>query len=623
MVFNSAFSRRRFLKLAGMAPAAKIVGIQMAAAEDREFRHALTLFDDIKYPPDFKHFNYVNPDAPKGGRVRFGAVGSFDSLNPYTFKGDPGSAVSNETLLTSAHDEPSTEYGLVASAVWHPEDRSMVVYRLRPEARFHDGKAMTPDDVIWSLEALREAHPFYNAYYKNITRTEQTGDHEVTFTFAEKGNRELPLITGQLPVLPKHWWTAKDDKGRQRDIKETTLETPLGSGAYVATEVKPGVSIKMKRVPDYWGKDLAVNLGTDNFDEIEYIFFRDANVAFEAFKSDQYDWRTESSSKNWATGYDFPAIRDGRAVKEEITLKQVEGMQSWAMNMRRNKFKDVRLRRALNFAFDFEWSNINLFYDQYTRSRSYFNNSDMEATGLPSTEELAILEPLKDQLPPEVFTTEYTNPVNDTRQNRRKNLREAAGLLEQAGWKITQDSGKSVLTNESGELLTVELLLDSPLFERIALPYKQQLELLGITVTIKTVDSAQYARRQQTFDYDIIVGSWGQSLSPGNEQREFWGSEAAKRDGSRNYIGIENPAIDKLIETIIYAQDRNSLITACKALDRALIWNHYVVPMWYIAYERTARWDRFGRPEILPILSTGFPSVWWWDEDKAKKVAAK
>ncbi len=320
------------------------------------------------------------------------------------------------------------------------------------------------------MQALKEAHPFYNAYYKNIVKAEQTGDNEVTFAFSEKGNRELPLITGQMPVLPKHWWTGKDTNGKARDIRETTLEVPLGSGAYMASEVKPGASIRMKRVADYWAKDLPVQVGQDNFDEIEYIYFRDANVAFEAFKGDQFDWRTENSSKMWATGYDFPAIASGRAVKEEIQLKQVEGMQSWALNIRRPKFRDVRVRQALNYAFDFEWANTNLFYGQYARSRSYFNNSEMEAKGLPSPEELAILEPLKDKLPPEVFTAEYTNPVNDTPQNRRKNMRQAAKLLDEAGWKVTQDGGKSVIKNDKGERLTVEFLLDSPLFERIALP---------------------------------------------------------------------------------------------------------------------------------------------------------
>ncbi|MCX7350015.1 MAG: extracellular solute-binding protein, partial [Alphaproteobacteria bacterium] len=339
-------NRRTLLKLATLAPAAKLVGIQMAHAEDREFRHALTLFQDIKYPADFKHFDYVNPAAPKGGRVRFGLVGSFDNLNPYTFKGEPGPAVQNDTLLTSALDEPSTEYGLLASGVWYPEDRSMVVYRLRPEARFQDGTPITPEDVIWSMQALRDAHPQYNAYYKNIAKADQTGEHEVTFTFNQKGNRELPLITGQLPVLSKAWWTGKDAKGKQRNIKETSFEVPLGSGAYVADDVKLGTSIRMKRVADYWAKDLPVNIGQNNFDTIEYIYFRDANVAFEAFKGDQYDWRTETSSKMWATGYDFPAVKDGRVVKEEIKLRQVEGMQGWALNLRRNKFEDARVRQA-------------------------------------------------------------------------------------------------------------------------------------------------------------------------------------------------------------------------------------------------------------------------------------
>lgn len=615
-------SRRTLLKLAGLVPAAKIVGVQFAAAGDRDFRHALTLFDDVKYPADFTRFDYVNPDAPKGGRVRFGIVGSFDNLNPYTFKGEAGKAVMNDTLLTSALDEPSTEYALVASGVWHPEDRSVVVYRLRSEARFHDGKPMTPEDVIWSMQALREAQPFYNFYYKNIAKAEQTGDHEVTFTFSQQGNRELPLITGQMPVLPKHWWTGKDDKGRARSITETSLEVPLGSGAYMAVEVKPGQSILMKRVADYWAKDLPVNVGQNNFDEVEYIYFRDANVAFEAFKGDQYDWRSETSAKMWATGYDFPAVTAGRVLKEDITLRQVKGMQCWAMNIRRPLFQDVRVRQALNYAFDFEWANQNLFYGQYIRSRSYFNNSDMAAAGLPSPQELALLDPLKNELPPEVFTAEYTNPVNDTPQNKRRNMREAARLLNEAGWNITQDGKRSVLKNAKGEPLNIEFLLDSPLFERVALPYKQQLELLGIGVSIKTVDSAQYERRTQTFDFDVVVGNWPQSLSPGNEQRDFWGSEAAKRDGSRNLIGIANPAIDTLIEKLIFATDREALVTACRALDRTLLWHHYVVPMWYIPYERTARWDRFGRPEKLPDLSTGFPSIWWWDAEKAKKVSA-
>lgn len=618
-----SLTRRMLMQMAGALPASLILPPGFARAQERSFGHALTLFDDIKYPPDFKHFDYVNPNAPKGGKVRLAVgTGSFDSVNPYSYKGDAVSGADNETLLTSSLDEPSTEYGLVASGVWAAPDHSSVIYRLRPEARFHDGKAMTPEDVIWSMMTLKEIHPQYNFYYKNVQKAEQTGDHEVTFVFDQKGNRELPLITGQLPVLPKHWWTGKDANGKQRDIASPSLEVPLGSGPYKVVDVKPGTSIKRRRVGDYWGKDLPVNIGTDNFDEIELLFFRDQNVAHEAFKADQYDYVLESSAKGWATGYDFPAVSNGRVIKEEIHLKQVEGMQSWAINTRRPKFQDARVRRALNFAFDFEFSNANLFYGQYTRSRSFFNNSEMEAKGLPSPEELKILEPLKDKLPPEVFTTEYSNPVNTDEQSRRGNLRGASKLLQEAGWAFAEEGGRTVLKNAQGEKFTIDFILDSPLFERIALPYKQQLELLGITVTIKTVDSAQYQRLVESFDYDIIVGSWGQSLSPGNEQRDFWGSAAADRNGSRNLAGIKNPAIDSLIETLIFAPDRAALITATKALDRALIWNHYVVPMWFIPYERTARWDRFGKPDKMPDYAVGFPSIWWWDEEKAKKVAA-
>jgi microcin C transport system substrate-binding protein len=615
-------TRRSLLKTAGLLPFAKLAAVQVVHAEERAFRHALSLFEDVKYGPDFKRFDYVDPNAPKGGKVRFGLVGSFDSLNPYTYKGDIGPGASNEALLTASLDEPSTEYGLVASGVWYPEDRSAVVFRLRPEARFHDGVKMSAADVIWSMETLRQSHPFYNFYYKNIVKGEQTGDNEVTFVFAEKGNRELPQIVGQLPVLPRHWWTGKDASGRARNIENTTLEAPLGSGAYRAAEIKPGSSVLLKRVTDYWGQALPVNVGTDNFDEIEYIYFRDENVAFEAFKAGQYDWRTESSSKMWATGYSFKALDQGRVIREEISLGNVEGMQGWAFNLRRPKFQDARLRRAFNFAFDFEWSNANLFYGQYTRSRSYFNNSELEAKGLPDPAELAVLEPLRAELPPEVFAEEFANPVSDTPQSRRKNLRMAAQLLGEAGWKVASEGGKSVLRNGAGEALNVTFLIDSPLFERIALPYKSQLELLGIGVTIRSVDSAQYSRQLDNFDYDIIVGNWGQSLSPGNEQREFWGSEAAGRSGSRNLLGIKNPAIDKIIETLIFAKTRAELVASCRALDRALIWNHYVVPMWYISYERTARWDRYGRPAKLPDYSTGFPTIWWWDAEKAKKVDA-
>jgi microcin C transport system substrate-binding protein len=614
----------RLSALVGLAGVVKIVGVSVGYAQDRQFKHATSLFGDVKYPPDFKYFEYVNPDAPKGGKLRIHSVGSYDSLNPFTFKGDATAygAISTEALMTSSLDEPSTMYGLVANEVWYPDDFSQVIYRLRPEARFHDGKIISPDDVIWSMTTLKEISPQNAFYYKNVTKAEQTGDHEVTFIFSEKGNRELPHIVGQLSVLPKHWWTGKNSNGTARNIAETTLEIPLGSGVYEVADVKVGNSIRVKRFTDYWGKDLAVNAGQDNFDEIELLYFRDGNVALEAFKADQYDWRSESSAKAWATAYDVRAVKTGRIIKEEIKTKNADGMQGYVLNLRRPKFQDPRVRLALNYAYDFEWANTNLFYGQYTRSKSYFNGSELAATGLPSPQELAVLNELRDSIPPEVFTTEYSNPVNQSAQDIRNNLRTAAKLFAEAGWKITQGGGRSMLKNEKGETFTIEFLLDDPLWERITLPYQQQLEKLGIQVAVRTIDSPEMQRRMQTFDYDSIVHTFPQSLSPGNEQRYFWGSAAADQNGSQNFTGIKSPAIDKLIERIVFAKDRDDLVTATHALDRVLLWNHLVVPHWYIPIERTARWDRLGRPEKLPDFSVGFPSIWWWDEEKAKKTAA-
>jgi microcin C transport system substrate-binding protein len=613
-------TRRTLMRLAAALPAGRLIGATVAHADEITFSHAVTLYDDIKYPADFRHFDYVRPDAPKGGKVRLYALGTFDSLNPFSFKGDSFAANGNEDLLTGSLDEPSTKYGMVASGIWFPEDRSRVVYHLRPEAKFHDGTSITVDDVIWSLQAQRDAHPQRAQYWKNISKAEQTGDHEVTFTFDQKNNRELPSIAGEVTVLPRAWWTANDANGKPRDIKESSLEIPLGSGAYRLGNVKPGQSVSLIRDPDYWGKDLPVNIGQNNFDEIEYVYFRDQAVAFEAFKGDQYDYRNEAISKQWATGYDFPAVKDGRIIKEEIELEKVKPIQAWVLNLRRPKFQDERVRRAFNLAFDFEWSNQNLFYGAYTRARSIFNNSEFEAHGLPSPEELAVLEPLKADLPTSVFTAEYTNPVNANPTDRRKNLRAASKLFAEAGWNVTQDSGKNILKNANGEKFEVEIILDSPVFERIALPYQQQLELLGVVANVRTIDPAQYERRQQEFDYDITVGVWGQSLSPGNEQRFMWGSQSADQKGSQNYIGIKNKAIDALIENVIFVKSRKDLIIACRALDRAVMANNYLVPMWYSPYDRIARWDRFGHPDKLPTLSTGFPTIWWWDEDKAKKV---
>jgi microcin C transport system substrate-binding protein len=614
--------RRFVLKLLaalGVPGGVKLVGVNAAFGQDEDWRHGLSLFGELKYPSDFKHFDYVNPTAPKGGRARLYAIGTFDSLNPYTFKGQPAGLIglTNDSLMTGAFDEPSAEYGLVVEAVRYPEDYSSVTYRLRPEAQFHDGQPITADDVIWSMVSLKQAHPQYAFYYHNVETAEQTGEREVTFFFSVTGNRELPLIVGQLPVLPRHWWTGTAQDGRTRNLAESTLEPPLGSGPYQVGLVNRGREIRINRVEDYWAKNLPVSLGQNNFDEVSVIYFRDQTVALEAFKGDQYDWRVESSAKDWATGYDFPAVQRGHVVVEQITLKNPEGMQAFAFNTRRPKFADPRVRRAFNHAFDFEWANENLFYGQYVRSASYFANSELAATGLPGPEELAILEEVKDQVPPEVVTTEFTNPVNPAPRDRRDNLRTAGKLLQEAGWAPGDDR---ILRNRQGEPFEVEFLLVSPQFERIVLPYAQQLELLGIRPLVRTIDSAQYERRIQTFDFDVVVTSWGQSLSPGNEQRDFWGSDAADRPGSRNLVGIKDPAVDYLIDRVIFAENREALVTATRALDRVLLWNHFVVPTWHIPFERTARWDRFGRSEKLPEHSLGFPTIWWWDAEKAARI---
>jgi microcin C transport system substrate-binding protein len=612
-------SRRTLLKLASLSP---LLRMTSALSQDKPFAHAVSVFNDVKYKSDFTHFDYVNPKAPKGGTIRQQASGTFDSLNPFTIKGAPAAISVVETLLTKCLDEPFTEYGLLAEGIYHPEDISSVTYRLRPEARFHDGKQITPEDVIWSFEALKTNVPTRTAYYKDVAKVEQTGDRDVTFVLSSKNNRELPSIIGQISVLPKHWWLANGEDGKPRDVSVSTLEIPLGSGPYRFKRVIPGSSILLERVLDYWGRDLPVNVGTNNFDQVNIIYIANPLVAFEAFKGDQIDFYLESISKNWATGYNFPAIKDGRCIKEEVLLKKVSGMQAWVLNTRKAVFKDVRVRKAFNLAFDFEWANTNLFYGQYTRCRSFFNNSEMEAKGLPSPEELVLLEPLKDLLPPEVFTTAYTNPVNNDSAARRNNLRQATKLLAEAGWTATQESGKNILKNKAGDPFRIEITLDNPAFERVALPYKEQLALLGVDVSVRTIDSEQFVKLKETFNYDIMTHNFGQTLSPGNEQRFFWGSEAASKNGSENYAGIHDKAIDALIDMVIFANDRKSLITASRALDRALVWGYYMVPQWFRPGERIAYWNRFGKPDKPPAYDLGFPSIWWWDAEKAKKVSA-
>ena len=585
------------------------------ASEDTgKTHHGIAMHGDLKYSADFTHFDYVNPNAPKGGDVRLGARSSFDSLNPFIVKGTSAQGVYQiyDSLMTNAADESFSEYGRLAETVTVPDDRSWVEFTLRKEARWHDGTPVTVEDVIWTYHTLLEkGQPFYRFYYGSVESVEESRPGTVRFTFVPGENRELPLIVGQMTVLPKHYWET-------RDFEEPTLEPPLGSGPYRISRVDAGRSITLERVKDYWGKDLPVNVGQYNYDTLRYDYYRDPGVLLEAFKAGEFDYRQENSSKAWATEYDIKAVHDGWLITELIEHQRSSGMQAFVFNTRRDLFTDKRVREALAYAFDFEWSNANLFYGQYARTRSYFDNSELAATGLPSDAELGILEPLRGQIPDEVFEAEYNPPKTDGSGNIRGNLREAGKLLREAGW-VVKD-GKRV-SEETGQALNFEVLLVSPLFERIVLPFAKNLERLGITVSVRTVDSAQYQRRLDVFDFDVIVGGAGQSLSPGNEQRSFWGSEAATLEGGRNTIGIQDPAIDSLIETLIAAPDRQSLITATRALDRVLQWGHWVIPHWHSPTDRIAYWNKFGRPGITPTRGVQF-STWWIDEQKAQALAA-
>lgn len=577
--------------------------------------HGIAMHGDLKYPAGFTHFDYVNPNAPKGGRVKLGARGSFDNLNPFIIKGETGSGAGfiYDTLMTASADEPFSYYGLLAETVTVPDDRSWVEFSLNPNAKWHDGVSVSAEDVIWTFNTLLEkGRPFYRFYYSSVEKVEKIGDRSIKFSFIPGENLELPLIIGQLPVLPKHYWV-------NRAFDKTTLEAPLGSGPYRIATVDAGRSITLERVDNYWGADLGVNVGKNNFDVVRYDYYRDAGVLLEAFKAGEFDYRTENLSKAWATAYDIPAVENGLLIKAQIDHQRSSGMQGFAFNSRRGMFKDPRVREALAYAFDFEWSNENLFYGQYTRTRSYFDNSELAATGLPSEAELLLLDPYRNQIPDKIFTSEYNPPKTDGSGSLRKNLRQAGKLLREAGWEIK--GGKRV-HKDTAQVLAFEVLLRSPSFERVVLPFSQNLGKLGVDITIRTVDTAQYGERTDTFDFDVIVHSIGQSLSPGNEQRSYWGSEAATLEGGHNFIGIQNPAIDGLIETLIAAPDRDSLVTATRALDRVLQWGHWLIPNWHTTYDRVAYWNKFGRPEITPTRGNQF-MAWWVDVEKEKELKQK
>ncbi len=573
--------------------------------------HGLAMHGDLKYGPGFTHVDYVDPSAPKGGRLNQYALDTFDSFNPFIIKGSPAAAVNliYDTLTTHTADEPFSVYGLLAESIETPADRSWVTFRLRKEARWHDGKPVTADDVIWTFDTLRtKGSPHFRAYYAGVERTEKIDAHTVKFVFKPGVNRELPLILGDLPVLPKHFWES-------RDFDKTSLEPPLGSGPYKVGRFEAGRFVEYDRVADYWGAKLPINVGRWNFDQLAWTYFRDTNVATEAFKAGAYDFRLENAAKTWATQYDIPPVRDGRIVKRTTEHKRPQGMQAFAFNARRPMFQDRRVREALGHAFDFEWSNKNLFYGQYTRNRSYFDNSELAATGVPTGAELAALEPFRDKLPPEVFTTQYDPPTTDGSGRNRDNLQKAVALLGEAGWKI--DPKTKLLTHATHGAMSFEVLLYDPQFERIVLPFKANLERLGVTVSVRIVDTAQYTRRTDDFDFDMMVMRFPITSSPGNELRGYWGSEYAAQKGSTNVIGIANPVVDALIEGVIAAPDRESLVAQVRALDRVLQWDHWVIPHYYIAYDRLAYWNKFGMPESIPDQGVQVMDTWWFDAAKA------
>jgi microcin C transport system substrate-binding protein len=598
-----------------------VTALPLAAQEDAEWHHALAADGEVKYPPDFEQFDYVNPDAPKGGLVRLGDMGSFDTFNPILPQGEvaPGVGLIYETLMTPSMDEQLVDYGLLVEAVSYPDDFSSVTYRMNPDAYWHDGEPITVDDVIWSFDKQVELNPNVAQYYANITGVEETAPGEVTFTFDETGNRELPKILGQLLVLPQHWWEGTDSEGNTRDIGSSTLEPPLGSGPYRLESFDSGRTITYTRVEDYWGNAHPTQVGKNNFDEIRYELFLDLNVQFEAFKGDQFDWWNENQARRWATAYDFPAVADGRVI-QELFPQDYNGtglMVGFIYNLREEKFQDPLVREALNAAFNFEELNRTLFYGQYERLDSYFYGlDDLRWTGLPEGEELEILEEVRGQVPEDVFTQEYTNPVNTDAAAQRTNLRNSLDLLTQAGYRL--DGTR--LVDENGQQLSFEILLNGPTIEPVATNLVTNLAQIGVAATIRTVDSPQYINRIRSFDYDVVYSGWTQSSSPGNEQRFFFGTTSATEEGSRNYAGIADPAIDTLIDRVIFANDRETLEAATRALDRVLVHGHYLIPSYSLRNSRIARWDRFSHPDPLPEYSSGFPSIWWYDEAKAAET---
>ena len=596
---------------------ALLVTAAPAPARAAEAKHGLSAFGDLAYPADFQHFAYVNPDAPKGGTfslMGWGGVTTFDSLNNYILKGDAaqGLELLFDTLMTRAADEPDAVYGLVASTAEVADDGMSVTFTLRPEAKFSDGSPLTADDVVFSFDALKtKGHPIFAQTLQDVVKAEALDPHTVRYSFKGSLTRDLPLTVAGLPIFSKAYYAT-------RDFASTTLEPPLGSGPYVVGDAKQGRTITYRRNPNYWAKDLPVNRGRWNFDEISFEYFRDRTAGMEAFKAGTYDFREEFTSKVWATEYDFPAIRAGKVKKDVLPDETPSGTQGFFLNTRREQLKDPLVRQALDLAFDFEWTNRNLFYGLYTRTESYFENSPMKAKGEPSPAERSLLGNLGVPVPQEALGPAYLPPKSDGSGQIRDKLEEAGKLLDRAGWTIKN----GVRVNAKGEPLKLEILNFEPAFERVTAPFVKNLQTLGIDASMRMVDPAQYQRRLKNFDYDITTERYTMRDTPGVELRSYFGSAAAAMDGSLNLAGIADPAVDALIERAIAAKSRKDLTTAASALDRVLRAGHYWVPHWYKASNSIAYWDKFSRPETKPRFDRGVLDTWWYDGAKAAKLAS-
>jgi len=599
-----------------------------ATAHADEWRTTSSLLGDSKYGDNFQRYDYVNPDAPKGGTLNSTVLGTFDSFNPYIVQGAPAAGFSQfgggllyDTLMEQAIDEGSVSHPLVAEAYKYPDDFSSATYRLDPRAKWHDGQPITVDDVVWSFNVLKANSPMYNRYFENVTEAVALSDREVEFRFNQKGNRELPKILGDLVVLPRHWWEGTDKNGRKRDITRPTLEPPLGSAAYRIKSFKPGAEIIWERVPDYWGARLPVKIGRENFDVRRYTYFLDDSAAWLAFvKGGFEDINSENSARRWMTVYNFHALQAGDVIKKEFKANSRANMQGFAMNTRRPLFQDRRVREALSYAFDFDTVNRTQSFGLNTRITSYFMGSDLASSGLPQGEELEILDQYKDQLPPELFTQEFKLPVYDTPQAERKNLKAAVDLFAQAGWVIKD--GKMV-NAQTGQPFAFEILDFRQGAEPTINPYIANLRKIGVNASLRLIDDTQYVNRVNNFDFDMITAVLPQSDSPGNEQRDFWSSKAAGTPGSRNYSGIRNPVVDALVDRVIFAKDRDDLLAATHALDRVLLWNYYVVPQFTRPDVWLAYWNKFGIPDKQPTYLGPDIDSWWIDQDKEKALAAK